>query len=104
MKLELQIDGENKIFTTPFVSGRHFRKVMEYDEQIDYSDVNVEQTDELVGFVCDVFDNQFTVDQFYDGIPSHKVISTVSDVFIYVRTGKTPEELESESGNESGKQ
>lgn len=103
MKLELIIDGEKKIFTTNFVSGRHFRKVMEYDSKIDYSNIGIDETDELVGFVCNVFDNQFTVDEFYDGIPSHEVISTITSVFIYVRTGKTPEELESEEGNELGK-
>jgi|SRR5690625_175106 len=104
MKLELIIDGEKKIFTTNFVSGRHFRKVMEYDEKIDYSDIGIDETDELVGFVCEVFDNQFTVDEFYDGIPSNQVISTITEVFIYVRTGKTSEELEKEqTGNELGK-
>ncbi|NIK10926.1 phage tail assembly chaperone G [Alkalibacillus almallahensis] len=100
MKLELQLNGETKIFTTAFVSGRHFRQLMEFDEKIDYTNIGLEEADELIGFVCDVFGNQFDVNQFYDGIPSHKVISTIDDVFAYVRTGKTPEELK--KGNEAG--
>lgn len=102
MKLELRINGEPKIFTAPFVSGRHFRKVNEFDETIDYANVGVKEMDTLIGFVCEVFGNQFSVDDFYDGIPAHKVISSITDVFIYIRTGKTPEELENE-GNDQGK-
>src|SRR5690625_3745891 len=100
------VDGKTKleesVYTAPFVSARHHRKVMEFDQTIDYSDIDVEQTDELVGFVCDVFSNQFTADQFYDGIPSHKLIDSITNVFIFVRTGKTAEELEAENENGEG--
>lgn len=96
MNIDLMIKGEKKTFKTNFVSARQFRKVMEFDEKIDYTAIDTNDLDELIDFVCEVFDNQFTVEQFYDGIPAHKTISTITDVFIYVRTGKTPEELEKE--------
>ena len=104
MKLTLKVSNEDKIFTAPFVSGRHFRKLAEFDETMDYSKVGVEEMDVLVGFVCEVFNNQFDIDTFYDGIPAHEVISTIMDVFVYVRTGKTSEELSEslEEGNEQG--
>ena len=95
------IDGETviqeSIYTTPFASGRHFRKLMEFDETINYTDMSIEEVDKVVGFVCDVYGNQFTIDEFYDGIPGHKVISTAIDVFAFVRTGKTPEQIKTES-------
>lgn len=96
---------EESIYTVPFANARHHRKILEYDATIDYSDMSLDQTDELVGFVCDVFGNQFTIDEFFDGVPSHKLIETITDVFIYVRTGKTKEELaaDNEEGNEQGK-
>jgi hypothetical protein len=113
LQLLLHVKHENqerkeKVYTASFASGYHFRKVNEFDETIDYADISVKEMDTLIGFVCDVFDNQFTIDEFYEGIPSHQVISTITDVFVYVRTGKTPEELEKErneraEGNESGK-
>lgn len=93
MKLELMIDGEEKTFTAN-ATGRHHRQLMKYDEQMDYSDIGVKQVDELVDFVCDVFRNQFTSDQFYDGTSSHELQSIITSVFAFVRTGKTPEELE----------
>lgn len=102
MKLELMIDGEQKIFTTPFVSARSFRKLLEYDQTIDYEDMEVDDYDELIGFTCDVFGNQFTVDNFWDGIPSHMVVSTLLDVFAYVRSGEVPKK-ESDEKNEDGK-
>ena len=101
MKLVLNLQSKEKIFMTDFVSARHFRKLMEYDQVIDYSNLSLDDTDTLVGFVCGVFDNQFTPDDLYDGIASHKLIPTILDVFIYVRSGEEPkEEIE---GNEQGK-
>lgn len=91
---------EESIYKIPFVSARHHRTLREYDATIDYSDLTVEQTDELVGFICEVFGNKFTVDEFYDGIPSHELFTTIGDVFYYIRTGKDPAELE---GNDEGK-
>lgn len=96
MKLELNIDGEKKVFTTGFVSGSFFRRLLEFDEKINYAEITLDETDELVGFVCEVFGNQFTIEEFYEGIPSHEVVSTISDVFVFVRTGKTVDELEEE--------
>lgn len=98
-------EGERKesIYKLPFASGRHHRKLMEYEMTIDYTDMELEDTDELVGFVCEVFGKQFTPDEFYDGIPSHKLISTIGDVLYFVRTGKEPAEIETETKNEAGK-
>lgn len=104
MKIELRIDGETRIFTIPFVSARHFRKLMEYDSTIDYTDITVPDADELVGYVCDVFGNQFSVDQFYDGVPSHKLIEYIFDVFFFVRTGEVPKPIaDDDPGNDQGK-
>lgn len=105
LKLYKEKDGkrEESIYKIPFASGRHHRQLLEFETKIDYTDMSLEDTDTLVGFVCDVFGNQFTVDEFYDGIPSHKLISTIGDVFYFVRTGKDPAELEDESKNDEGK-
>lgn len=109
--LRPKVDGkrQERIYTLEYATGYHFRKVAEFDEKIDYSKITIKEMDELIGFVCDVFDDQFTVDEFYEGIPSHKVVSTISDLFVYIRTGKTSEELAKEfnerlqEGNEQGK-
>src|SRR5690625_629139 len=102
MNLTLRVGEKDKIFSAPFVSARYFRKLMEFDETIDYTDLDLKTTDKLVAFVCEVYGNQFTVDEFYDGIPSHELISTITNVFYYVRSGKDTKELKDE-GNEVGK-
>lgn len=102
MKLELMIDGEKKIFIAPTVYGRAYRKLLEYDQTIDYSMMGTDDYDELIGFACNVFGDQFTVDQFWDGVPSHEIMSTLIDVFSFVRTGEVKKK-EVEEGNEQGK-
>ncbi len=104
MKLELEIDNKKKIFTVDHAKGRHYRKLLEYDEKMDYNQLTVDDIDELVGFICEVFQNKFDVDTFYDGIPSNKLIPTITDVFVFVRTGKTPKELAKDQGNAKGEQ
>ena len=102
-----QIDGEikvkEKVFTIPHASAKHYRQLLKFDETIDYSNMGVEEHDELVGFVCDVFQNQFTVDEFYEGIPAHETVKTLIDVFAFVRTGKTPEQLKAKQEEEKEK-
>lgn len=100
MKLTLLIDGKEKIFTTGFVSSMFYRKLLEYDQTIDYTDMGLDDYDEIVGFVCRVFGDQFTTNEFYEGLPSYNLNKTLLDVFAYVRSGEVPKE---EEGNEQGK-
>jgi len=103
MKLELMIDGKKKIFTTPFVSGLSYRKLLEYDQTIDYTDMNTDDYDELIGFVCNVFGDQFTVNEFWEGIASHEIVSTLLDTFSYVRTGEVSTKETDDTKNGEGK-
>lgn len=64
--------------------------------------MSVDEVKELAGFVCDVFEKQFTIDEFLEGIKSYELIEALSKVFVYVRTGQLPKKLEDE-GNEKGK-
>lgn len=102
MKLTLLIDGKEKIFTTPFVSARSYRKLLDYDKTIDYTNMDADDYDEIIGFTCNVFGDQFTVDEFWDGIASSKLNETLLDVFAYIRTGETLPK-ENEEGNDQGK-
>lgn len=109
MNLELYLNENTKIFTTPHVSAIHFRKLMEYDQTIDYMNMSLENTDELAGFVCSVFGDQFTVDDLYEGVSSYQLMPLFLDVFSFVRNGKDPQtrnqdtEDEDDEGNVEGK-
>ncbi len=106
MKLELRINGENKLFTTDFISGRMYRKLLEYDEVMNYNNLSVDDMDKLVSLTCEVYNNQFTLDDFYDGISVDNLIPTIRRIIIFIRTGRTPEELAKEAtkGNVKGEQ
>lgn len=77
MQITLRIEGQDKTFTQDFISGRMFRKAIEMEKHFkDRIDENT--LDEMVGFVADAYGKQFTIDQFYDGIESNKLIGTVT--------------------------
>lgn len=97
MNLTLFVDGKEKTFNAPFIKARMFRKALEFNKKMDFQDLGVEEIDELIGFVCELFNNQFTTDEFYDGLPVEKLMSTIVEAMNAV-TGKA--NGESEEGNE----
>lgn len=79
MEITLRINGEHKTFTTDFISGRMFRRSIEMQKHFKSgTDLDEQTLDEMVGFVVDAYGKQFTIDQFYDGIPSDQLISTIT--------------------------
>jgi hypothetical protein len=79
MQITLFVNGEEKTFTVPFVKARMLRRALEIIKKYDLNDVDVQTLDVLVSYVVDLFNNQFTVDDIYDGIPADKLISTILD-------------------------
>ncbi|MED1603055.1 phage tail assembly chaperone G [Alkalihalophilus marmarensis] len=95
-----EVQVKEEVHAIPHATGLHFRKVVEFDASINYTDLSLEEMDKVVGFVCEVFRNRFTVEDFYEGTPSHQLISRIGEVFTFVRTGKTVEELQKEAQSE----
>lgn len=81
MEVTIKIDGKDKIFKTDFISARMFKKTEELQRRAENKeDIDL---DEVVKYIVEVFRNQFTMDEFYDGVD-------VSDIFpIYLDTSKT---------------
>ncbi len=80
MKITININGKDKEFKTDFISARMFRK----SEELTRKHQNKEEVDidEIVDFIVQVFNNKFTIDEFYDGVD-------VSDIFpIFMDTNK----------------
>jgi hypothetical protein len=81
--LTLLIDGEEKTFTIPFVSGLVWRKWIELQAKAeDLQNLTLNELDEFASLVVMAFKNQFTLEQFYDGIPFEKVMSTIEELFL----------------------
>ena len=79
MKIELHIDGEEKVFTTPYIpylAKRKYLKIQADAEEKVKKDKNyipstqeqMDDEDEIIGILADVvFGGQFTVNQVYAG-------------------------------------
>lgn len=95
MQITLNIEGKDKSFTVPFVSGRAMRKALEIAKKSNLNDIDVETLDTLVDYVVDLFRGQFTRDEYYDGIEAQKLLSSVMDCINEVlgRTQKAAEGL-----------
>lgn len=106
MKVVLRIDGKDKTFTNDFVKGRIFRNAMLLNEKLknEGAEISVELFDLMIEFVVSAFDNQFTVDDFWDGIEAHKLQSEVMRVYNEILgLGGLTTQSQDEEGNEEGK-
>ncbi|MFP7231938.1 hypothetical protein SFC70_08215 [Bacillus subtilis] len=79
MQITLLINGEEKVFSAPFIKGRMLREAIKLSKTSNFDDLDVGDLDNLVDYVVRVYDGQFSLDEFYDGISSEKMISTISD-------------------------
>ena len=78
MNINLKINGKDKTFTTPFVSARMLRETMAM-ASLDGNNLDASLIDTMAEYIVKLFGNQFTLDDFYDGYPADKVISTFTE-------------------------
>ena len=93
MQLKLDFIKDNKTevrtFTNLSVKSRALRRAIEINEKIDFSNLKVKDLDSLVDYVCELYHNEFTRDQFYDGLPANLLIETLSSAINGVVGGVT---------------
>lgn len=87
-----------KTFMTDFISARCYRQALELDKRLDFNNLSPEETDELVGFVRNVFNKEFTIDEFWDGIPANKLLETIQGAFDAV-SGRESKSAQVSEGN-----
>lgn len=75
MKIELN----GKTYTSNKVKTRVFRRALEISESVNFNNLKVSDLDKLIGFVCELYGNQFSIDELYDGLEADKLISTFSE-------------------------
>ncbi|MDY7222089.1 phage tail assembly chaperone G [Halalkalibacterium halodurans] len=83
MEVTLVQDGEKKTYFSPdFISGRMMRRAMEIRKEMDLSFLGPEELDEVVDYLCEVFGNQFTRDQVYDGLDLDDLDTFIRDTLL----------------------
>ena len=86
----------DKTYVAKPAKARMFRQAIEINEKIDFSNLTTEALDELIGFVCDIYGGQFTIDEVYDGLDADKLVSTLSKSISGIVNGVT-EKLETKN-------
>jgi len=89
----MQIVLNDKTFVAPSPKARAVRKAIELTKNIDFNDLAPENLDTLVGYVVDLFDKQFTIDDVYDGMDAEQLIPTLMECISSV-VGKIGAKLE----------
>ena len=78
MEITLKLDKKDKTYTTGFISARMVRRTIEVSKQVNFASLSPEELDILIDYVVELFDNQFTRDDVYDGLASKDLISTIT--------------------------
>ena len=81
----LEIDDKEKRFVTPKrVKGSLWREAAMVAEEIEQHELLIADLDSHMQFVCNVFDNQFTLSEFEEGIDARDLMKTIYAAAIFV--------------------
>lgn len=78
MELILKKDKKEKTYTTGFISARMVRRTIEVSQGVDFDNITPEELDKLIDYIVELFGNQFTRDDVYDGLQSKDLIPTIT--------------------------
>jgi hypothetical protein len=78
MEIILKKDKKEKTYTTGFISARMVRRTIEVSQGVDFDNITPEELDKLIDYIVELFNNQFTRDDVYDGLQSKELILTIT--------------------------
>lgn len=109
VQIELYINGEKKIFTTPFVPMMAKRKYLELQAKAEQRkepltlEEQIKEDDEYLSILSDiVFKGQFTVEDLYNGASKEYVDEKLIEAVFDIKPGDRKKK-EKKMGNEQGK-
>lgn len=86
ISLELEINGNKKVFVAPTLKGRIYRDVFKMNRLLNEG-VSESTVDTLVEFIAhDVFGDKFTANDYFDGITATKCMSEIMRVLSEIMT------------------
>lgn len=98
----MQINLAGKTYLAPAPKGRMVRRAFEIVENINLANMKVTDLDNLVGYIVELFEKQFSLDDFYDGIEAAELMPTLMDCINLV-VGKVGEKLAQFPNAQTGK-
>ncbi|MGG3800463.1 phage tail assembly chaperone G [Metabacillus fastidiosus] len=103
LPLVLKMDGEDKRFVSPsFIKGVLFRQASDIATAIENNAEENFDLDTTLQFVCDVYGNQFDINQLENGIDARAMMKTLYAVvnFVVGNVAQASALLAETSGNE----
>lgn len=83
--LTIEIDGKEKKFVTPRkIKGSLWREAAMVAEEIEHQELLITDLDSHIQFVCNVFNNQFTIDEFENGVDARDLIKIIYATTLFV--------------------
>lgn len=99
MDITLRIDKKNQTFTAGFISARMVRRTIEVSQGVNFENISPEELDKLIDYIVELFGNQFTRDDVYDGLSSKDLIPTITKCINEV-VGQMSEATQGEEKND----
>jgi hypothetical protein len=93
MNLTLRIDGQERKFVSSFIPALAYRQLLEMNKRMNFNDLSADELDEIVNLIRGIFENQFSVDEFYDGLPVQQLGPTMMEAFETINGITNDEEL-----------
>ncbi|MES9748289.1 hypothetical protein ACUXP3_000854 [Bacillus altitudinis] len=85
LTITLHLNGKKKKFSTPsFITGELFRTAVEIVEDFESNDPERFHTSAQTEFICNVFGNKFTAEEFDTGIDARLLTKTIFATAQYV--------------------
>ncbi len=78
MEIKLKVDKKDKTYIVDFISARMVRRTIEVSNGINFESLSPEELDKLIDYIVELFGNQFTRDDVYDGLSSKDLIPTIT--------------------------
>lgn len=85
----MEIVLNDKVFVVKNVKARMLRKSIVIKSEVNLYDLSAEELDKLVDFTCEMYENQFTRDELYDGLNANVLLSTLRNVVDVTVEGAT---------------
>lgn len=79
MDITLKIKGKDNTFKAGFISARMVRRTIEVSQGVNFENISPDELDKLIDYIVELFGNQFTRDDVYDGLSSKELIPTITN-------------------------
>lgn len=88
----MKIVINEKTYVAPRPKTRLFRQALVITKEKDLNNMTPDTLDELMQFVCDIFANQFSIDDIYEHLNSDELDSLMIDSIKFAMGGNVTDE------------